>query len=362
MIEIFGPTYRYNGEVLTSPEIIYILDHHYDEEAQCFHVKQLLENSTCDPKEHILLFNHVNHEDELKEYQCLCLPIFLAVEAEEFKQQNIQRDWSNKTHTFNFMINKPRRHRELLLLLVEHFKLSNYTHTLPWANTNISRRDLTAATQNTLYQDIIANTQINIPLTDYKFGPETKMEKGIKNGSFKNSETYQGLLQKNIFEPSCISLITEPTFFEKETMHTEKSIMAMYGGTLPIWIGGWRLADYLTSMGFDVFDDIIDHSYQNMLDPTDRCYYAFEKNLDLLRDFDRVKEFIANNQTRLEHNIKLLNDNIFLEDCFNKIEHYTGRVKEVLKIIVPEYRHNMFSPYRSLKDYRLLGNAPAGAL
>ena len=58
MIEILGPTYRYQGEILTKPEVIYINDHHYNENDNDFQVRLLLENSACDPQQHLLVFDH----------------------------------------------------------------------------------------------------------------------------------------------------------------------------------------------------------------------------------------------------------------------------------------------------------------
>ena len=290
MIEIHGPTYKYKGEILDKPEIIVVRDHHYSEIDYCFHIQKLLENSTCDPHLHTLLFDHVLiHDDVLKDYNIILYPTFIAREEREFNQQLIEVDWNKRQCTFNFMINKPRKHREILLQLIKRFNLINYTHSLPWKHNDIN----------------------SIPVTDYKFGPEVVMDKGIRNGSFKNAETYDKLLKTTVFEPSCISVITEPAFFERESILTEKTIMSIYSGTLPIWVGGWRCADALRSFGFDVFDDIVDHSYQDLDDPFDRCYHAIECNLNLLRDFDLVHEFIQNNKSRFEHNLNLLKNNVF---------------------------------------------------
>jgi hypothetical protein len=313
MIEVFGPTYRYNGEILTTPEIIYIIDHHYNEDDQCFHVKTLLENSACDPMQHVLVLNHVNHEDQLQQYQCLCLPIFMATEASEFARQNIKINWANKTCTFNFMINKPRLHREFLLMLIDYFKLDNYSHTLAWQQINFNRTSLKKYTNNLLYRGIIESTNISIVQTDYRFGSEEVLSQGIKNGNFKNAETYQHLLQKSVFEPSCISLITEPAFFQKETIHTEKTIMAMYGGTIPIWVGGWRIADWMSGQGFEVFDDVVDHSYQQLSDPRERVQQAIRLNIDLLQAPD--PGFLKKYRDRLWHNYLLIHSNPFRDQC-----------------------------------------------
>mgnify|MGYP003668643235 CR=1 FL=1 len=294
MIEIHGPSYKYTGEVLDKPEIIFVRDHHYSEEDQCFHIQKLLENSTCDPHLHTLLLDHVLiHDDVLKDYNIILYPTFIAREEREFNQQLIEVDWNKRQCTFNFMINKPRKHREILLQLIKRFNLINYTHSLPWKHNDVN----------------------SIPVTDYKFGPEVVMDKGIKNGSFKNAETYDKLLKTTVFEPSCISLITEPVFIERESILTEKTIMSIYSGTLPIWVGGWRCADALAQFGFDTFDDIIDHSYQCLADPYDRCYKAIELNLKLLKDFEKCKTIIEHNQLRFQHNLALVQSNVFQKNC-----------------------------------------------
>jgi hypothetical protein len=353
MIELFGPSYRYAGEVLTKPEIIYVQDHHYDEENQCFHIKRLMENSTCDPNEHLLIFDHINHDDELTDYNHICLPIFQAAEVNQFINQKIILDWTQKTRTFNFMINKPRPHREFLLMLIEHFKLENYSYSLPWKKINFSQSGLKSRMNNDLYHKIVDGAVGNISGTNYAFGPEVTMDQGIRNGNFKNSETYNYLLKTNVFEPSCISLITEPLCFEKETLHTEKTIMSMYGGTLPIWVGGWKLAEYARSLGFDVFDDIIDHSYESLNDPWDRCYYAIEKNIELLTNFDLAKQYIDKNQSRLRKNVLLLETNPFFSDVISKIEQYPEPIKSNLFAISSKYRYSMFKDTDSI---RLLGD------
>ena len=106
MIKFVGSSYQYTGEILTNPEIIFIEDHHYNETTKSFPVQQLLENSTCDPKDHTLVFDHVlQHDDVLNDYRKILLPLFLSRSAEQFDRKNIQSNWTNKTCTFNFMIN-----------------------------------------------------------------------------------------------------------------------------------------------------------------------------------------------------------------------------------------------------------------
>jgi hypothetical protein len=333
MIEILGPTYRYRDEILTEPEVILIRDHHYDDINHCFHVKTLLDHSACDPQQHLLISDSVLHSEEIHPYKLLCLPIFLAQQSDQFTLKKIKTNWNNKTAAFGFMINKPRPNREFLLLLIKHFGLTNYTYSLCWKNTEIKKAHLLANVKLESHKKIIENTQSNIPKKAHIFGHEVLLDQGLHSGNITNSEIYTKLLQSTVFEPSCISLITEPTFYERETFMTEKTIMAMYGGTLPIWVGGWGIPKSMRQLGFDVFDDIVDHGYEHMEDPWDRVYHAVEKNLHLLKDIKVTQQFLKNNHDRLQHNVDLINSNVFQKHITDKIEKYDPATQRLLKSI-----------------------------
>ena len=305
MLRILGPTYRYTGERIHN-EIVYIDDHCYDEASQSFPVKQLLVNN---PGDHLLVFDHLGHDDVLAEYPHVMLPVYLAAEVEEFKKQKIQTDWNNKTHCFNFMINKPRLNRIRLLEYVERKQLTNRLHALPWRHSDYA----------------------SIPVTDYRMGEEVVMDQGVKNRHYPNALTYQQLLQRQVFEPTCVSLITEPCYLEREIMITEKTIMAVYAGTLPVWVGGWRLPDAMRDLGFDVFDDIVDHSYSTLADPVDRLDQALIRNQQLLTDLDLVKDFIANNQSRLQHNVDLVEQNVFLDLVKRQVQDWP-QLREIAEL------------------------------
>jgi hypothetical protein len=321
MIEFVGHEYRYNNERLDAPETIFIGDHHYNEELHEFPVKRLLENS-IDPHAHTIVFDHVlQHDDMLKDYNLVCLPLLMATYTNQFIQQQIVPDWTHKNRTFNFMINKIRFHRTFMLMLLEMFDLRDCEYTLCWKHTNVNTSAMIKETDNIAYQKIILSTNISTQPRQYLFGTERLLDQGLQYGSITNPQVYQRFLQQAVFEPTCISLITEPVFFERETIITEKTIMAIYGGTIPVWVGGWRIADYMRDQGFDVFDDMVDHSYQDMPDPWDRCYYAIERNVHLLKDFDTVQKFLYNNKHRLQANLDLLETNTFVNICRKKIDN-----------------------------------------
>ncbi len=277
--------YRYAGEVLTEPTKILVVDHHYDEENDVWPLQQLLDASTCKPEAHTLLFDMLIHDDRFAQYNPICEPWTMEWLQHEFEEENIIPDWTKKTVPFNFMINKERPHRIKLLKMIEDAQLTNFTYSLPW----------------------LSNPHTGVKPTDYMIGTETQMAQGIRSGSIRNSTNYKQLLQKNVFEPSCISLITEPPIYEKEAHLSEKVIMAIYGGTIPIFIGGWRCADALRIMGFDMFDDIVDHSYETLEDPWDRVTNAFHLNIELLESFTITDTVLK----RMQCNLDLLTDGVF---------------------------------------------------
>ena len=105
----------------------------------------------------------------------------------------------------------------------------------------------------------------------------------------------------------------------------------MWAGTIPVWVGGWRIPDYLTQAGFDTFDDIVDHSYQNLANPEDRSRRAVERNLHLLTNFEKTRQFLQQNQSRFQHNLTLLESNFFNQECLRMIDIYSGEIQAKLQ-------------------------------
>ncbi len=286
---IHGPTYQYQGETLDKPTVIYVRDHHYNEQDQCFHLQRLLNGST----EHTVIFDHVVQHNEFLT-DPVYFPALMAREVNEFKKENLTANWTKKFRAFNFMINKLRPHRLCLLNLVDEFKLQNYSHSLCWKTSPVP----------------------SIPTTNYYFDDQLVLEHSALLMHRCNSEYYREFLQMLVFEPSVVSLVTEPAYYEKETIITEKTVMSIWGGTIPIWVGGWKIPMYMKQLGFDIFEDLVDHSYQGLEDPYQRCRSAIEQNLEFLKN--PTQPMIQ----RLEHNLRVLQSNPWLTQVNNLIKIY----------------------------------------
>ena len=96
----------------------------------------------------------------------------------------------------------------------------------------------------------------------------------------------------------------------------------------------------MRDQGFDVFDDIVDHSYQDMPDPWDRCYYAIERNLHILQDFETIHRFTLNNKHRLQANLELLESNTFVNNIQQIAKQQPEKIKKLIEKKLKWLTHN----------------------
>jgi len=83
----------------------------------------------------------------------------------------------------------------------------------------------------------------------------------------------------------------------------EKLINNQLGCNFPIIIGGKNSVKWLRDNGFDVFDDIIDHSYDKHTDPVLRLQSAIENNKSLLSNATNTIQLWKNNNYRFKNNV-----------------------------------------------------------
>ena len=126
-----------------------------------------------------------------------------------------------------------------------------------------------------------------------------------------NVANYNNFLRDNVFEKSAVALITEtiePEWYDNMTF-TEKTLWAMLSLNFPIWVGGQNQAELWKDVGFDTFDDIVDHSYQHLTDPATSIQQALDSNRRLLTDLPYVSDLRHQMTGRLKQNRQLVIDN-----------------------------------------------------
>lgn len=105
--------------------------------------------------------------------------------------------------------------------------------------------------------------------------------------------------------------IVNATHFEstKELYTSEKIFRPFYSFTIPIYCGSPFLVKYLKNLGFDLFEDIVDTSYDEYTDPLERTLRIF-KSISEINDMDleSMHEFYLNNKNRLVSNFNKLSE------------------------------------------------------
>lgn len=109
-----------------------------------------------------------------------------------------------------------------------------------------------------------------------------------------------------IFQNSFVEIISESTFAEKTFCLGEKTTNTMFGCNFPIMLSGVGAVDHLRQVsGFDMFDDVINHDYDSIIDPIERMVQAVELNYEILTNSGLVKELWLKNQDRFLNNIDI---------------------------------------------------------
>jgi hypothetical protein len=188
-----------------------------------------------------------------------------------------------------------RTHRAMLVSLLYGLNLDQYGLISCMFQDKID--DLYSYTQwpeLKIYQQGFDKFKLSkLPLTD---DPEI-----YKNRNNDNVSNFKNKLAK-YYQNTFVEIITETSYTEKCYNLTEKTLNSIYGCCFPILLCGQGSVAFLRNMGMDVFDDVINHSYDTIEDPADRLYAAITDNLAILTD-PNIKEIWRVNKHRFTNNV-----------------------------------------------------------
>ena len=225
-----------------------------------------------------------------------------------------------------------RDHRTLALSIIFGLNLES-RGLLSFANTAISKNDIQLLIDNITENSLIKTvaTQGSNKLLNYDF--DLKNGQNIYNNSpndnvsnFKNnlSSSYQNCFVEFINETSCP---------EKCFLLTEKTLNSIYACNFPIWICSKGTVKFLREIGLDVFDDIIDHSYDDIEDAAERIYKAIELNKAFLLDNKLVKDKWQQCKSRFLKNVQFVKEDIY--------DFYQNRAKEKFTTTIKQLTNNV---------------------
>jgi hypothetical protein len=215
---------------------------------------------------------------------------------------------TNKTFSENYHVlclnNKPRPHRVAIALYINALKLNSIYSTFiskeRWEdgfeydyNTSLSylypysklHDSLNKISLRNIYEKSANRVhQTTDPIFDYNSW---------------NFETSLVPLYKSVV----IDIVTETTSFEKTTHLTEKFVNCIFGKCFPIIIGTFKNVELYRQLGYDMFDDIIDHSYDFEKNPFYRMKMAIDLNIEIITNKKKAVKLYDKHQHRLDKNI-----------------------------------------------------------
>jgi hypothetical protein len=112
--------------------------------------------------------------------------------------------------------------------------------------------------------------------------------------------------EMNPYRNSYVNIVTETGYISTDVIHiTEKSLMPIYYSQIPLILANFEHNKFLKERyDFDLFDDIIDYSYDNEKDPRKRLFMFVDEVKRLNSIKDEIINFYKNNQERFELNKK----------------------------------------------------------
>ena len=132
-----------------------------------------------------------------------------------------------------------------------------------------------------------------------------------------------------VYQNVALEIISGTMFFEKSPFLSEKEIQNVYAQNFPIYLNGPGMVKELKKLfNFDMFEDIIDHSYDEIENHFERLAAAIDRNEKLLDGSTNMKELWYDNRKRFEENCDKL-DTIFYDKTYRSA--FNGeRIKKAL--------------------------------
>lgn len=286
--------------------------------------KNLIINCAMDPmsrfEEHVVEFllpvtenflvlsGNVNHYKNPKSHLCYVPFWFLSQQPHEIL--NIQHTVARK-YKLSCLNGRSRYHRvenyaklksrwyfkDLLFVMHNNFDRDQEKKEAP----NSSDQNIDDVWNETYVEDFLLDTKLfDLPYTN---------DHTIYHPAY--TDTYVNYVTESSAKPDILFL-------------SEKSWKPFMAGQFAIWLGNPGTVEFLRSIGFDMFDDIIDHSYDQENDFHLRVM-LLHQTIDKLMTLDFEKLFVATQKRRL-YNQELFYSDSLKNLLTKQIKNYESKI------------------------------------
>ena len=256
-------------------------------------------------------FYYINNNSKLQKYKDILnskIHVYTSTFLFQLIAERLNKNESffkpNKEFLFSCHNRLTKQHRITTLCFLKKYNILKNTD---WTFTDVNQISHIQTIQFgkiTGYFTFIADEidyfkQIGLKYSKYEID-KINLFKESSGGDITNVVTTE------CFTNCYINIITETHFDSQEIHASEKSFRAFYFMQLPIFIATYGHVRYLREkFGFDMFDDLIDHSYDSEPNDKNRMILILNEIKRLNDNKDLVIEFYKKNKDRFEKNLNL---------------------------------------------------------
>lgn len=312
-----GLEYNNANVFIFIPEDLNLYDFNPWTESITMGVRAILEivNRHLD-KKFVIITDVIDLQQEIKNVSNLRVvqTEFITTEHEQYQHLPAVADKNfNSDKSYIFLNNRPAAHRVSAV---------GYLLYHGWDKHGL-------ITISKFFHDHVNKYESYLDFVGWQFSPEQESTiKPILLDGFKQLQTYPNyndeyvkIAHQNVnnyqqhliprYQNSFVEIVPETYFAEPSSMLTEKTLNSVYGCNFPIFLATPNLVGYLRNLGLDMFDDVIDHSYDQLTNVFDRMTQALKLNQRLLVDVDYAKSCWQANQQRFLKNVDFVRHSMY---------------------------------------------------
>ena len=264
----------------------------------------IVDTANKNPDKNIIFYSLV--ANLIREIEQLAIPDNLIIEytetgnlchkIAEYKNAPLVTSKSSEARTFVCLNNNNRPHRmaAIAYLLASDIDQYGYISCINWEMDSTASCFLDWCFDNNLHSSI----RDNIKQGTAKFDANKLIQLPYTGYYLTN---YNQILFP-LYHTTLIDIITDTTFFEPSELLNDKYVNTIVGANFPIFISSCGTVELLRQLGFDVFDDVIDHSYDDISDPAVRLSQAIDLNKHLLMNAELTRQLWHTHIDRFKQN------------------------------------------------------------
>lgn len=293
--------------------IVFLSEHEYETE-DCFVILlKLFGEKNFDLKRIYIVNNNSKlqyykkkYSSEINVYSLDFLPQINAKNLLDFGEPKFIEDKENFFMSHNRTI-KPHRYTLLATL-----KKMNILDDVDWSLSmgwERKREIQKWGPDFTFYENILSKDEIedlkneilfleNIDIKKSKY----EVDKTWFDGQFQDID-WSKVFEYKTYENSYINITTESCYFHNEIHITDKTVKPFYFYQIPIFLASYQHVKYVKERyQFDLFEDIINHNYDNEIDNKVRFKKIIQEIERLSKKKNNIVDFYKKNKDRFIYN------------------------------------------------------------